>query len=309
MKKYMDIEAARIESTELRASNVDGFTVGEHVQVTVKVDGSNASAAWEDGHVIACSRNKVLDYNNNLNGFWQYATNLGGIAEWFMAGHQDMIIFGEWNLGGNKIKDYKPEFAHNHWIVYDVFNTSTGQYLPQEDVREICDELGLTYIHVLYDGPFISWDHVKQFLENDGYYGPTQEGVVCKSQDRLDSNDSRQPYYVKIVNEAFKESMKTKTPKIKSELEIADEANCQNIVDTIVTKRRVEKAIEKLRDDGDLPVQLTPQDMGAVARLLPKFVYEDCVKEEKELVDLAGSLFGKMCGSKTMQYAREIIIG
>lgn len=307
MKKYMDIEAARIESTELRASNVDGFKVGEHIQITSKVDGSNASCAWEDGHVVACSRNKVLDFNNTLNGFWNYATNLEGLAEWFMAGHQDIVIFGEWSLGCNKIKDYKPEFAHNHWIVYDVFNTSTGQYLPQEDVRDICDELGLTYIHVLYDGPFISWDHVKQFLVNDGYYGPTLEGIVIKSADRLDSNDSRQPYYVKIVNEDFKESMKTK--KVKSELEIADEANCQNIVDTIVTKRRVEKAIEKLRDDGDIPAQLTPQDMGAVAKLLPKFVYEDCVKEEKELVDIAGSLFGKMCGSKTMQYAREIIIG
>jgi len=34
-----------------------------------------------------------------------------------------------------------------------------------------------------------------------------------------------------------------------------------------------------------------------------------CIKEEKELVESAGEFFGKMCGSKAMSFAKEIILG
>jgi len=304
MKKFIDIEAARIEDTEFRKNNVSGFNVGEHIQITTKVDGSNASLYYEDGHLVACSRNKVLDYNNNLNGFYQYGTELNTLLGWFQNGHESMVVFGEWNLCGNAIKDYKPEYARNHWIVYDIYDNATGHYLPQTFVKKMCDEVGLTYIHVLYDGPFISWDHVKSFMAGDGYYGPTQEGCVVKSQDRLEGTDKW--FYLKLVNDSFKETKSR--PREKSPEEIIDAEKCQRIVDDIVTRRRVEKAIEKLRDDGEVPAEITPKDMGAVAKVLPKFVYDDCVKEEKELVVEAGALFGKMCGSKTMQFAREIIL-
>jgi hypothetical protein len=49
--------------------------------------------------------------------------------------------------------------------------------------------------------------------------------------------------------------------------------------------------------------------MKLVARNLPKRIYDDCVKEENELVMAAGEYFGKMCGSTTMKHARDIILG
>ena len=307
MKHFIDIEAGRIEDTELRKNNVSGFRVGEHIQITTKVDGSNASICYEDGNLVACSRNRVLDYDNNLNGFFQYVEGLDNVLDWFKNGHESLVIFGEWNLCGNKIKDYKPEFSRKCWIVYDIYDAEKKCYLPQTFVKRVCDELNLTYIHVLYDGAFISWDHVKQFLVNDGYYGETEEGIVIKSQDRLETNDERVPFYVKFVNDAFKESMSHR--REKSPEETVDAEKCQQIVNDIVTRRRVEKALEKLRDDGEIPAEITPKDMGIIAKVLPKFVYNDCVKEEKELVTEAGALFGKMCGSKTMQFARDIILG
>ena len=33
----------------------------------------------------------------------------------------------------------------------------TGKYLPQDQVKEMVTELGLTYVPVFYDGPFVSW--------------------------------------------------------------------------------------------------------------------------------------------------------
>ena len=64
-----------------------------------------------------------------------------------------------------------------------------------------------------------------------------------------------------------------------------------------------------MRDEGILPETLQPSDMKLVAQNLPKRIYDDCVKEEKELVIAAGEHFGKMCGSQTMRLAREIVCG
>ena len=49
--------------------------------------------------------------------------------------------------------------------------------------------------------------------------------------------------------------------------------------------------------------------MRIVAQNLPKRIFEDCVKEENELVVEAGEFFGKMCGSTTMNWAKKIIFG
>ena len=48
--------------------------------------------------------------------------------------------------------------------------------------------------------------------------------------------------------------------------------------------------------------------MKIVAQNLPKRIFEDCVKEENELVVEAGEFFGKMCGSATMNWAKKRVI-
>lgn len=81
------------------------------------------------------------------------------------------------------------------------------------------------------------------------------------------------------------------------------------IVEQIVTKNRVQKELYKMIDEGVLPQKIEPQDMRIVAQNLPKRIFEDCVKEENELVVEAGEFFGKMCGSATMNWAKKIIFG
>ena len=62
-------------------------------------------------------------------------------------------------------------------------------------------------------------------------------------------------------------------------------------------------------DEGILPAKISPQDMRTVAMNLPKRIYDDCLKEEKESVVAAGEFFGKMCGGQAMRFAKEIILG
>ena len=81
------------------------------------------------------------------------------------------------------------------------------------------------------------------------------------------------------------------------------------LAESIVTKNRVEKEIYKMRDEGLVPEKLGPKDMGLVARLLPKRMFEDCLKEELETVKACGEYFGKACSALSMKHAKEIISG
>jgi hypothetical protein len=142
---------------------------------------------------------------------------------------------------------------------------------------------------------------------NSPAYGERQEGIVVKKITDAEY-DEHLPSYLKIVNEDFKETMKTHERVIDPEKEEA-RAEAYKMMSSIVTKNRVEKEIYKMQDEGILNEKISPQDMKTVARTLPKRIYDDIIKEEKEIVEACGEFGGKMCASITMQLAREIIIG
>ena len=300
-KHFMDIENLREEDTEFRQGNGKGFEVGDIIQITEKIDGSNASCRYdaETDSLVAFSRKQKLAYNKTLSGFWNYVQQLDKTP---FKERPSFVVFGEWSQK-NKIK-YDERFK-DKWIVYDIYDTDTEEWLPQNSVKVFCQNAGLEYIHELYYGEFVSWNHCRTFLNSPGY-GDRQEGIVCKNMTKLNS-DTRLPFYLKIVNEDFKESMKLRDkPDVD---QIAEQETAKRIAEAIVTKNRIEKELFKMRDEGIIPEEIQANDMKTVAQNLPKRIYDDCLKEEKELVVAAGKYFGKMCGSYSMKWAREIILG
>lgn len=303
-KRFMDIARVKV-GDELTRSNTDGFKPGDIIQITEKIDGSNASMRYdaETGKLVAFSRRLELTFNNTLSGFWNYVQSLNADD---YKDTPNYVIFGEW-LIRNAIR-YNPE-AYKKWYVYDIYDVEKEAYLPQTEVKKFAEEHGLTYVHVLYEGEFISWEHCKTFC-NSPAYGKQQEGIVIKNQTNLNNPWSGTPFVLKIVNDCFSEVKKDNHKrKIEDPQKLKEKEFAQSIVDKVVTKRRVEKEIYKMRDDGILPEKISPQDMKNVAKYLPRRIYEDCVKEEKELVESAGGYFGKLCGSTAMKLAREIILG
>lgn len=301
-KHFMDIENLRDGNTEFRRSNSIGFEPGDIIQISEKIDGANFSILYDTDKscVVAFSRKQELTYDKTLSGAWNYAMQLDPAG---FKNHPSWVVFGEWSVK-NKIK-YDDRFK-NKWIVYDIYDKEIEQWLPQTMVRVWCEKYGFEYIHELYYGPFISWDHCRKFL-NSPEYGNKQEGIVVKNQTKLNNSDTHVPFYLKIVNEDFKESMQ-REKVVDPEVEAA-KAEALSIVQSIVTRNRIEKELFKMRDEGILPDKITPSDMKVVAQNLPKRIYDDCVKEENELVIAAGEFFGKLCGSQTMKIAREIILG
>ena len=317
-KKFIDIDYIREDdlvigkkedgTDAIRPKNTGAFELGDIIQITTKIDGANASIAYDEttGKLEIFSRTNLLDQPGALRGFYDYVkTEVEPKADWRI--YKDFVFFGEWCVKHSVT--YNPEW-HNKWRVYDIWDKMLGSYLPQSCVKNLCKLLGLEYIEELYYGQFISWDHCRSFLNKSTAYGPEQEGIVIKNQSKLGKEDNRAPAYLKIVNDKFKEAQHSKKEKkpIDPEVEAA-KAEAAKLTTSIVTEARVRKLILKLVDEGLVPAELQAKDMGAVMKLLPKRCFDDCLKEEPEVVKQLGEFAGKFIAAETAKQARKIVVG
>ena len=315
--KFIDIDYIREEdrvigkkedgTDAIRPKNAGAFEPGDLISITTKIDGANASIAWDEttGKLEVFSRTNLLEQPGSLRGFYDYVkTEIEPKADW--SAYSDFVFFGEWCVKHSVA--YNPEW-YNKWRVYDIWCKSAGCYVSQERVKATCRQLGLEYIEELYYGPFISWDHCRSFLKKSTAYGPGQEGVVVKNQDKLAAEGRAAPAYIKIVNDEFKESHKVKAKREPTPEEAAAKERGTTLAASVATEARVRKIILKLVDEGILPAELGPKDMGTVMKHLAKRVFDDILKEEPETVKAIGAGAGKFIAAEAAKQARKIVIG
>lgn len=315
--KFIDIDYVREEdlvigkkedgTDAIRPKNTGAFEPGDLIQITTKIDGANASVSWDEttGKLEVFSRTNLLDEPGSLRGFYDYVkTEIEPKTDW--SAYKDFVFFGEWCVKHSVA--YNPEW-YNKWRVYDIWCKSAGRYVSQELVKATCRQLGLEYIEELYYGPFISWDHCRSFIGKSTAYGPEQEGVVVKNQDKLAAENRTAPAYIKIVSERFKESHKVKAKREPSPEEAAAKERGTTLAASVATEARVRKIILKLVDEGILPAELGPKDMGTVMKHLAKRVFDDVLKEEPETVKAIGAGAGKFISAEAAKQARKIVIG
>lgn len=300
MKKYMDIE--RLKENK----NDKGWEPTDIVVVQEKMDGSNASFQYDEasGELKAFSRRQELTPTNTLNGFYNWVKLKEKDADFMgkikLCSH--LVFFGEWGVK-NKVK-YKEEY-YGQFYFYDIYDIEAECWTRQEFVKQMADTLNLGYVNTLYVGEFKDWDNMRQFMGKSDLALVEGEGVVVKNQTLL--NAPRGEFYLKLVCESFSEVMKVKEPKAED----PNKAPAKEIVDTIVTERRVEKMLNNLRDDGILVEPYDASQMGVIAKNLPKRIWDDINKEEPEAVTEGLELskdFGKFCSSKAMELARKVVL-
>lgn len=313
MKHYLDIENLRDEDIILngeitRKRNDLGFRLDDIVVISEKTDGSCSSVSWDayENRLRCFSHRQELAPDKTLNGFWNFANNLD--VEIFKQ-HPNWIFFGEWTGCKNKII-YRQE-AKGRWYVFNIYDAINEVWLPQQKALELCKKYGLDSVHVFYKGPFQGWDHVRTFM-NQPQMGEIQEGVVIENMSELKRNiteGSKNVFKLKLVNTEFKESMIRQPKEVDPEVEAAKK-NAEELLNQVVTKARVEKILIKLQQESEvLPRILEPKDMSLVAKNLPRAVYEDILKEEKEVLMACGEYGGKTCNQITMRIAKELILG
>lgn len=297
-KKYLDIE-------RLKEKYTSAFNKGEHIVIQEKLDGANSAICYdaETGSLVAFSRRQKLTPENTLQGFYAFVLTLDPILWADVTSNGRYIVFGEW-LVKHTIK-YPDELLRNFYV-FDLWDTETEQYAPWFLTYQVAQALGLKTVPVFYDGEFTTWDDLYALVGRTQMQAePTGEGIVIKSQDRLDNKFSGTPAYVKIVAKEFSEVHQSKPHEVDPEKLAAKQAQL-TVVESIVTQRRIIKGLEKFIEDNLIPFDWDEHDMPTIARNLPKAIYNDCLKEEPETVNKIEN-FGKICGTLTMKHVRDIL--
>lgn len=269
MKKYHSIVRLGHKSTH------DVLKEGDKIIVQEKIDGANASFR-KDGDIIrAFSRNKELNEENNLGGFYQWVQENIDIDQLVEEG----IYFGEWT---NPHKVKYPEYQKKFFL-FDIFDTETSRYIDFKLVKNQSELLNVNLVPVFYEGEYKSFEHLEQFIGQTflgGQLGDkkTGEGVVVKNIDYRDRFGEQ--LFVKLVAPEFREVQKQKAPKNPIRVETEE----QKFIKTVITEARVEKILYKLVDEGKLDPRFGIEDMGNVLKIGSGLILDDVLNEESDLL-------------------------
>nr|WP_051464596.1 RNA ligase family protein [Clostridium sp. 12(A)] len=291
----MDIE-------RLKEKYADGFQVGDHIVVQEKIDGANFSFRYDEekDSIKAFSRKRELEFGNNLRGAWEWSQKIDNTLVKNILGN-DLVLFGEWLVSHTIVY---PDCRYQNAYFYDVWDSENGRYLSQVEVFDIVNKLGLTYVPVFYNGEFISWDHLREFVGRTGLGGSQGEGIVVKNMTRLNDPNTRLPFYTKIVGDYFSEK---KSIKKFDDSKLEQRSKNQELVNSVVTEARVRKLLHKMVDEDLIPINWDENNMAAIAKTIGKEVYSDCMKEEPDTVELVGKTFGKLASGTAMKIVKTMI--
>lgn len=245
-KPYLHVERLGTDATE-------GLLDNDRVIVTPKIDGTNACAWCEpDGTLHAGSRKRELSADDDNAGFHAWLTGSQGdeavALRAYLSANPGKIVYGEWMGSASRfvgaIKDYA-EFAHAHLFVFDVFDMSRLDYMPEREWRAELEAAGLSEwaVPIVAELDHPSVDDVMATAQGCTWLLSKSadhpgEGVVC----RVDG--FRDPYghsvRGKLVLAEYRQmKSKSKRPRAVGEAE-------RDIVAFYVTESELSKTREKV---------------------------------------------------------------
>jgi hypothetical protein len=164
---------------------------------------------------------------------------------------------------------------NGHIILFDV-DMGYEDYLTPDEVARDAEYLGLEYVPTWRRDSQPTIEEIKAWAGVVSILGGPREGIVIKNYGQLGSD--HKTLMGKYVNETFKEShasdWKKRNPG-KADMMI-------RLVETYKTDARWEKAVQHLREQGEL--QEAPQDIGPLIREIQTDVLNECEDEIKEIL-------------------------
>lgn len=108
------------------------FEIGDIIQISEKLDGSNASVQYDDeSDTLRCfSRKLPLTPENTLSGFYEYVQRLD---KEFFKKYKNYRFFGEWNL--KHLVKYQSEMIKK-FHCFDIYDTLNERWMPQDFCSE-----------------------------------------------------------------------------------------------------------------------------------------------------------------------------
>jgi len=248
-------------------SNVlDGY-----VLVQEKIDGSQISFGIDNlGDLRIRSKNKEIDIEHP-NDMFRLA------VEWIVKNRSNLQA--GWTYRGEYLQKSKhntlaySRVPINHIILFDICD-GVESYLPYSEVKAEAERIGLEVVPLIAEGELTEANILArkdEWLSRESILGGTKvEGVVIKNYNVFTAE--KKVAMAKIVRSEFKEqnssNWKDEHPTLQDIV--------QRLIETYRTEARWSKAIQHLRDSGELQGEM--KDIP----LLMKEVSADVLKECKD---------------------------
>ena len=153
-------------------------------EATEKLEGSSMTAGIVNDEFTVCSRNLNLR-ETATNSLWAQARRYNIEARMRELGLANMVVQGE--IVGEGIQGNHYGIKGQDFYVFDILDTSSGQYLLPADRRAMCVKLGLKHVPVLFDEFTIISDieGVVECADGPSLLNPAKlrEGIVFKRVD------------------------------------------------------------------------------------------------------------------------------
>lgn len=283
-KKYQHI--ARLNDIES-----EGILEGL-VYTFPKIDGTNASLWWENGHIHCGSRRKELSLNDDNYHFYEQLHKDTRFIEFFQK-YPHVRIFGEF-LVPHQIKYYEKD-AWKKFYVFDVVTDRKGlpedsqlekfNYIPYELYVPMLEEFGIEYIPLLNILQNPTNNQLIDALKSNQYLLRKEaideellgEGIVIKNYSYI--NRFGRKTWAKLISDEFL-NKKHKSRRKKSQ-EDYDEI-IDKIINKYVTVAFIEKEYTKMANDFEIQGK-NPNDKANKKEFIGRFlvgIYRTLLEEE-----------------------------
>lgn len=253
---------------------VKDILLGDNVEVSEKVDGSQLSFGVIDGELSIRSKGQQLHLGGD-NGMFNIAVaNIEAMAGGLVA---NWVYRAEYLRVPKHNTLCYSRVPNNNIMIYDIERgPGTEDYLRWRDRYQEAERIGLEMCPVFYvsigQDP-LTFDTIERFLTIESILGGVLiEGVVVKNYSLF--TEEKKIARAKYVSPAFKEKhqkeWKVGNPTTKDVVQL--------LIDELRTEARWEKSVQHLRDDGRL--EGSPRDIGP----LIKEAQQDIIKEEEEYI-------------------------
>lgn len=242
------------------------------VEVSEKIDGSQFNFGVYEGEIVMRSKGKELFFEDYEKMFKIAVDWVDKNQKKIIALEKNITIYGEF-LGKPSHNVLKYDRVPKNNII--VFGVMEGESFVRDykKIKEYAGKLDLETVPLLYEGKVKTLDELKKFLELPSMLGgETIEGIVIKNYTApCIIGDRVFPSFGKYVREQFKERHAKDWG-----MKFSGRNKLQDFIDSFRTEARWEKAIQHLKEKGELVNE--PKDIGA----LLKEIQRDLFEEEKE---------------------------
>lgn len=157
---------------------------GKEIVITRKEDGTSTTFVHKDDQFFICSRNHILLQEGKDNHHYFAMEKKYNVGEGMKRLGRNIAIQGE--TVGPKINGNKMRLNELRFEVFNIWDIDESCYLAWEQCEEICKQLNLLMVPVLYRGPFPAelgsvaalLDMANKLEYSDGVLA---EGMVVKS--------------------------------------------------------------------------------------------------------------------------------